>query len=183
MQMHAEAPQCRMHGSTEMCLLRVPRIRRVGGSVSRHHEEGSSPGIPDKYSPLQIAPSISLISSTGSVMGQLSIGRFADISWILPRHQPLEYRSDAQRLAGTPNAQSMWEYSLMFGAEQFLCIRRRTQSVPSTHPSRGAATGGTPASSRPHRHPAVPCHQCRRNIGAPSQPSRHSLSPPSQTAP
>ncbi|RNC53835.1 regulator of sigma E protease [Trypanosoma cruzi] len=56
------------------------------GSVSRHHEEGSSPGIADKHSPLQITASISLTSSAESVMGKLSIGRFADISWILRLH-------------------------------------------------------------------------------------------------
>ncbi|RNC51319.1 regulator of sigma E protease [Trypanosoma cruzi] len=92
--------------------------------------------------------------------------------------RPLEYQSDAQRLTGTPTSQSMWGYSLMFSAEHFLCSRRRPQSVPSTHPSRGAATSATPASSRPHRHPAAPRHQCRRSRGAPSQPSRHSSSPP-----
>ncbi|RNC53402.1 regulator of sigma E protease [Trypanosoma cruzi] len=116
-------------------------------------------------------------------MGQLSIGCFPDISWILPRYQPREYRSDAQHLTETPNAQSMWEYSLMFGEEHFLCSSRHPQSVPSTHPSRGAAISVTPASSRPHRHPAAPCHQCRRSLGAPSQPSWHSSSPPPPTAP
>ncbi|KAF8282173.1 hypothetical protein TcBrA4_0082900 [Trypanosoma cruzi] len=35
--------------------------------------------------------------------------------------QPLEYQSDAQRLAGTPNLQNIWRYSLMFGEERFLC--------------------------------------------------------------
>ncbi|RNC40371.1 regulator of sigma E protease [Trypanosoma cruzi] len=94
----------------------------------------------------------------------------------------MEYRPDAQHLTGTPNAQSMWEYSLMFSAEHFLCGSQRNQSVPSTHPSRGTATSATPASSRPHRHPAAPCHQCRRSRGAPSQPSRHSLSAPPPTA-
>ncbi|RNC52778.1 RNA-binding protein [Trypanosoma cruzi] len=84
MHLHAEAPQCRMRCSTEMCLLRVPRIRRVGGSVSRNHEEGSSPGIADKYSPLQITASISLTSSAGSVMGQLSIGRLAELHGYSP---------------------------------------------------------------------------------------------------
>ncbi|RNC43647.1 regulator of sigma E protease [Trypanosoma cruzi] len=52
------------------------------------------------------------------------------------------------------------------------------QSVPFTHPSRGAATSATPASSRPHCHPAAPCHQCRRSRGAPSLPSRQSSNPP-----
>ncbi|RNC42150.1 regulator of sigma E protease [Trypanosoma cruzi] len=36
-------------------------------------------------------------------------------------HQPLEYRSNVQRLAGTPPSQNIWGYSLMFGAEHFLC--------------------------------------------------------------
>ncbi|RNC57631.1 regulator of sigma E protease, partial [Trypanosoma cruzi] len=72
------------------------------GSVSRHHEEGSSPGITDKHSPLQITASASLRFSAGSVTGQPSIGRFADISWTLPKKQPLKYRSDAQHLTGRP---------------------------------------------------------------------------------
>ncbi|RNC43884.1 regulator of sigma E protease [Trypanosoma cruzi] len=32
-------------------------------------------------------------------MGQLSIGHLADLSWILPKYQPREYRSNVQRLA------------------------------------------------------------------------------------
>ncbi|EKF29276.1 hypothetical protein MOQ_006949 [Trypanosoma cruzi marinkellei] len=62
------------------------------------------------------------------------------------------------------------------------CSRRHTQSVPSTHPSRGAATAATLASSPPHRHPAAPRHQCRRSRGVPSQPSRQSSSAPPPTA-
>ncbi|RNC41822.1 regulator of sigma E protease [Trypanosoma cruzi] len=95
-----------------------------------------------------------------------------------PKHQPLEYRSDAQRLAEMPNTQSMWGYSLMLSAEHFLCSRRHPQSVPFTHPSRGTAISAPPSSSRHHRHPAVPCHQCRRSRGAPSQPSRRSSNLP-----
>ncbi|RNC40639.1 regulator of sigma E protease [Trypanosoma cruzi] len=71
----------------------------------------------------------------------------------------------------------------MFSAEHFLCSSRRLQLVPSAHPSRGAATSATPASFRPHRHPAAPCHQCRRSRGAPLQASRHSSSAPPPTAP
>ncbi|RNF08003.1 hypothetical protein TcG_10582 [Trypanosoma cruzi] len=70
----------------------------------------------------------------------------------------------------------------MFGAEHFLCSSRHNQSVPSTHHSRGAATSATPASSRPHRHPAAPRHQCRRSLWASSQPSRQSSSAPPPTA-
>ncbi|RNC40166.1 regulator of sigma E protease [Trypanosoma cruzi] len=36
-------------------------------------------------------------------------------------HQPLEYRSNVQRLALMPASQNIWGYSLMFGAEHFLC--------------------------------------------------------------
>ncbi|ESS60760.1 unspecified product [Trypanosoma cruzi Dm28c] len=36
-------------------------------------------------------------------------------------HQPLEYRSNVQRPALMPASQNIWEYSLMFGAERFLC--------------------------------------------------------------
>ncbi|KAF5220593.1 hypothetical protein ECC02_006445 [Trypanosoma cruzi] len=36
-------------------------------------------------------------------------------------HQPLQYQSDVQRLAGTPAFQNIWEYSLMFSVEHFLC--------------------------------------------------------------
>ncbi|ESS55064.1 hypothetical protein TCDM_13484 [Trypanosoma cruzi Dm28c] len=53
------------------------------GNVSRHHEEGSSPGIAEEYSPLQITVPSSLTSTAESVTGRLSIGRFADPSWIL----------------------------------------------------------------------------------------------------
>ncbi|RNC55310.1 regulator of sigma E protease [Trypanosoma cruzi] len=56
------------------------------GSVSRHHEEGSSPGTADKYSPLQITAAAFLTSSAESVMGKMSIGHFAEISWILRLH-------------------------------------------------------------------------------------------------
>ncbi|EKF34506.1 hypothetical protein MOQ_002365 [Trypanosoma cruzi marinkellei] len=58
----------------------------LAGSVSRHHEEGLSPGLTAEYSPLQITTSASLTSCVGSVMGQLSIGCFAEISWILHLH-------------------------------------------------------------------------------------------------
>ncbi|EKF26885.1 hypothetical protein MOQ_009407, partial [Trypanosoma cruzi marinkellei] len=96
-------------------------------------------------------------------------------------HQPLQYRSDVQRLAGTPAPHNIWGYSLMFGAGHFSaaahilipapthrlrhpttspssspgqpmqpasapCSSRHNQSVPSTHPSRGATTSATPAS-------------------------------------
>ncbi|RNF02442.1 hypothetical protein TcG_11392 [Trypanosoma cruzi] len=71
----------------------------------------------------------------------------------------------------------------MFTAEHFLCGSRHPQSVPSAHPSRGAAISATPASSRPQRHPAAPCHQFRRSRGAPSQTSRHSSSPSPPKAP
>ncbi|ESS55454.1 hypothetical protein TCDM_13074 [Trypanosoma cruzi Dm28c] len=84
---HAEAPQCRMHDSTEMYVSSgsLASVVLVGG-VSGHHEEGLSPGTADKYSPLQITAAAFLTSSAGSVMGQLSIGRFADPSWIIRLH-------------------------------------------------------------------------------------------------
>ncbi|EKG02242.1 hypothetical protein TCSYLVIO_006738 [Trypanosoma cruzi] len=49
---HAEAPQCRMHDSTEMYVSSgsLASVVLVGG-VSRQHEEGLFPGIADKYSP------------------------------------------------------------------------------------------------------------------------------------
>ncbi|RNC42878.1 regulator of sigma E protease, partial [Trypanosoma cruzi] len=79
MYLHAEAPQCRMHGSTEMCLLRVPRIRRVVEKRVQSPRRGLIPRHRRKVFSLQITASISLTSSTGSVMGKMSIGRFADI--------------------------------------------------------------------------------------------------------
>ncbi|RNC61192.1 regulator of sigma E protease [Trypanosoma cruzi] len=36
-------------------------------------------------------------------------------------HQPLQYQSDVQRLAGTPAFQNIWGYSLICSAEHFLC--------------------------------------------------------------
>ncbi|ESS55789.1 RNA-binding protein [Trypanosoma cruzi] len=84
---HAEAPQCRMHDSTEMYVSSGSLASVVlVGSVSRHHEEGLSPGTADKYSPLQITAAAFLTSSAGPMMGQLSIGRFADPSWIIRPH-------------------------------------------------------------------------------------------------
>ncbi|ESS62780.1 hypothetical protein TCDM_09520 [Trypanosoma cruzi Dm28c] len=72
-------------------------------TTKRAHPQASQTNILSS----QITASVSLTSSAGSVMGQLPIVRFADISWILPKYQPREYRSDAQRLAGTPTSQSM----------------------------------------------------------------------------
>ncbi|RNC56504.1 RNA-binding protein [Trypanosoma cruzi] len=84
---HAEAPQCRMHDSTEMYVSSGSLASVVlVGSVSRHHEENLSPGTADKYSTLQITAAASLGFSAGPLMGQLSIGLFADISWILRLH-------------------------------------------------------------------------------------------------
>ncbi|ESS62014.1 hypothetical protein TCDM_10343 [Trypanosoma cruzi Dm28c] len=87
MYLHAEAPQCRMHDSTEMYVSSwsLASVMLVG-SVSGHHEEGLSPGIADKYSPLQITVAAFLTFSAGSVTGQLFIGRFADPSWIIRIH-------------------------------------------------------------------------------------------------
>ncbi|RNC56353.1 RNA-binding protein, partial [Trypanosoma cruzi] len=87
MHLHAEAPQCRMHGSTQMYVSSWSLASVVlVGSVSRHHEAGLSPGTAEKHSPLQITAAASLASSAGPLMEQLSIGRFADISWILRLH-------------------------------------------------------------------------------------------------
>ncbi|RNC34516.1 regulator of sigma E protease [Trypanosoma cruzi] len=81
--LHAETLQFRMHGSTEMCLLRVPRIRRVRGKRVRTPRRGRIPRHRRQIFSLQITASISLRFSAGSMTGQLSIGRLADISWIL----------------------------------------------------------------------------------------------------
>ncbi|RNC56510.1 RNA-binding protein [Trypanosoma cruzi] len=87
MHLHAEAPQCRMHDSTEMYVSSGSLASVVlVGSVSRHHEQGLSPGIADKYSTLQITAAASPTYSAGPQMGQLSVGRFADPSWILRLH-------------------------------------------------------------------------------------------------
>ncbi|EKG03675.1 RNA-binding protein, putative, partial [Trypanosoma cruzi] len=78
---HAKAPQCRMHDSTEMYVSSGSLASVVlVGSVSGHHEEGLFPGTADKYSPLQITAAAFLTSSAGPMMGQLSIGCFADPS-------------------------------------------------------------------------------------------------------
>ncbi|RNE98586.1 hypothetical protein TcG_12243 [Trypanosoma cruzi] len=133
-------------------------------------------------------------------------------------HQPLEYRSNAQRLAGRPMRRIYGDIhscsvrstssAAVHSSNPFTsasappsptspscspgqpmrpasapCGSRHNQSVPSTHPSRGAATSATPASSRPHFLPAAPCHQCRRCRGAPSQPSRQLSSAPPPAAP
>ncbi|RNF02441.1 hypothetical protein TcG_11391, partial [Trypanosoma cruzi] len=52
-------------------------------TTKRTHPQASQTNILSS----QITASVSLTSSAGSVMGQRSIGRFADISWILP-HTP-----------------------------------------------------------------------------------------------
>ncbi|EKF34065.1 hypothetical protein MOQ_002392, partial [Trypanosoma cruzi marinkellei] len=119
--LHAEAPQCRMHGSTQIRLLRVPRIGRVPGKRVQTPRRELIRGPRKKTFPLQITASASLTSSAASMMGQLSIGRSADILRTLPKHQPLEYRADAQHLTGTHNSQCVWGYSLMLSAEQFPC--------------------------------------------------------------
>ncbi|ESS61551.1 hypothetical protein TCDM_10860 [Trypanosoma cruzi Dm28c] len=76
-----------MHDSTEMYVSSGSLASVVlVGSVSGHHEEGLSPGTADKYSPLQITAAAFLTSSAGPMMGQLSIGRFADPSWIIRLH-------------------------------------------------------------------------------------------------
>ncbi|RNC39056.1 regulator of sigma E protease [Trypanosoma cruzi] len=219
MHTHAEALQCRMHDSTEMYVSSGSLASVVlVGSVSRHHEEGLSPGTADKYSPLQITAAASLTSSAGPVMGQLSIERFADPSWILRLHtnhsntdptcsvwQELPFRTTcgdihSRSVRSTSSAAAHSTNSFTSASAppsptspscspgqparpaSAPCSSRHNQSVPSTHPSRGAATSATPASLRPHRHPAAPCHQCRRSRGASSQPSRQSSSAPPPTA-
>ncbi|RNF05012.1 hypothetical protein TcG_11082, partial [Trypanosoma cruzi] len=76
-----------MHDSTEMYVSSgsLASVVLVGG-VSGHHEEGLSPGTAEKYSPLQITAAAFLTSSAGPMMGQLSIGRLADPSWIIRLH-------------------------------------------------------------------------------------------------
>ncbi|KAF5220592.1 hypothetical protein ECC02_006444 [Trypanosoma cruzi] len=217
---HAEAPQCRMHDSTEMYVSSGSLASVVlVGSVSRHHEAGLSPGIADKYSPLQITAAASLSYSAKSVMEQLSIGRFADPSWILRLHTnhfntnptcSVWQELPLFRTSGNIHSCSVWSTSSAavhssnsstnasappyptspscspgqpMRPASAPCGSRHSQSMPSTHPSCGAATGATPASSRPHRHPAARCHQCRRSLGAHSQPSRQSSSAPLPTAP
>ncbi|KAF5214685.1 hypothetical protein ECC02_012690 [Trypanosoma cruzi] len=204
MHLHAEAPQCRMHGSTQMYVSSWSLASVVlVGSVSRHHEAGLSPGTADKHSPLQITAAASLASSAGPLMEQLSIGRFADISWILRLHTnhwntnptcSVSQERSLRRICGNIHSCSVRSTSTAvvhssnsstsastppystspscnpvqpMRPASAPCSRRHLQSMPSTHPSRGAATSATPASSRPHRHPAAPCHQCRRSRGAP----------------
>ncbi|ESS55840.1 hypothetical protein TCDM_12664 [Trypanosoma cruzi Dm28c] len=219
MHLHAEAPQCRMHDSTEMYVSSGSLASVVlVGSVSRHHEEGLSPGTADKYSPLQITAAAFLTSSAGSVTGQLSTKRFADPSWIIRLHTN-HWNTDPtcsvwqelplRRTCGDIHSCSVRSTSsaAVHSSNSFTsasappsptspsrspgqpvrpasapCGSRHNQSVPSTHPSRGAATSATPASSRHHRHPAAPCHQCRRGRGASSQPPRQSSSAPPPTA-
>ncbi|ESS60888.1 hypothetical protein TCDM_11569 [Trypanosoma cruzi Dm28c] len=118
-------------------------------------------------------------------MGQLSIVRFADISWILRlranhwhtnptcnfwQEGPMlracgdihscSVRSTSSAAAHSPNyyanaSATPSPSSLSCSPVQPMrpatapCSGRRNQSVPSTHPSRGAATGATPASSLP----------------------------------
>ncbi|ESS63498.1 hypothetical protein TCDM_08646 [Trypanosoma cruzi Dm28c] len=184
-------------------------------TTKRAHPQASQTNI----LPSQITASASLTSSAGSVMGQLSIGRLADLSWILRlranhwntdptcnfwQERPMlracgnihscSVRSTSSAAAQSPNyytnalatpspsSPSCSPVQPMRPATA-PCSRRRNQSVPSTHPSRGAATGATPASSLPHRHPAAPYQQCRRSRGVPLQPSWHSSSLPPPTAP
>ncbi|ESS62631.1 hypothetical protein TCDM_09685 [Trypanosoma cruzi Dm28c] len=134
MHLHAETLQCRMHGSTEICFLRVPRIRRVGkrvqtprrGLIPRHRRQRFSP----PNNTLNI-PHIQCGISDGATV-HLAFGW---ASWMLPRQRPLEYRSDVQCLTETPNVQSMWRYSLMFGAERFFCSNRQPNRRHSLIPS------------------------------------------------
>ncbi|RNE98364.1 hypothetical protein TcG_12303 [Trypanosoma cruzi] len=119
------------------------------------------------------------------MMGQLSIGRFADLSWILrlranhwntiptrsvlqghPRRRACgnihscSVRSTSSAAAHSPNYYtnaSATPYPTSPSCSPGQPVRpatapwsrRHNQSVPSTHPSRGAATSATPASSLP----------------------------------
>ncbi|EKG02265.1 hypothetical protein TCSYLVIO_006714 [Trypanosoma cruzi] len=85
MQLHVEAPQCRVHGSTEMYVFPPgpshPSCwwKACPDTTKRAHPQASQTNI----LPSQITASASLTSSAGSLTGQLSIGRLADLSWIL----------------------------------------------------------------------------------------------------
>ncbi|RNC51278.1 regulator of sigma E protease [Trypanosoma cruzi] len=97
------------------------------GSVSRNHEEDSSPGTAEKHFPLQITPLISLTSSAESVMGQLSIGRFAEISWILRLHTN-RWNNDPTR--------SVWQKRPMrraFGNIHSCSVRSTSSAAAGAH--------------------------------------------------
>ncbi|ESS56892.1 hypothetical protein TCDM_12466 [Trypanosoma cruzi Dm28c] len=150
-------------------------------NTKRAHPQASQTNI----LPSQITASASLTSSAGSVMGQLSIGRLADLSWILRlranhwntdpkcncwQERPMlracgnihscSVRSNSSAAAHSPNYSTNASATPSPSSPSCSpvqpmrpatapCSGRRNQSVPSTHPSRGAATGATPASSLP----------------------------------
>ncbi|RNF03132.1 regulator of sigma E protease [Trypanosoma cruzi] len=173
MYLHAEAPQCRMHGSTEMYVSSgsLASVVLVGG-VSRHHEEGLFPGTADKYSPLKITAAAFLTSSAGSVTGQLSIGRFADPSWIIRLHTN-HWNTD-------PTC-SVWQERPLFRTSGNIhsCSVRSASSaaVHSSNSSTSASAPPSPTSpsrspGQPMRPASAPCSR-QHNQSVPStHPSR-----------
>ncbi|RNC37745.1 regulator of sigma E protease [Trypanosoma cruzi] len=181
-----------MHDNTEMYVSSgsLASVVLVGG-VSRHHEAGLSPGTADKYSPLQITAAAFLTSSAGPMTGQRSIRRFADPSWILPKHQPREYRSNVQRLAGTPAFQNIWDIHSCSVRSTSSAAAHSTNSFTSASappsPSSPSCSPGQPVrpASAPcsRRHsPSVPSTHPSRGAStsatpAPSRPHRHPAAP------
>ncbi|RNC31955.1 regulator of sigma E protease [Trypanosoma cruzi] len=162
---HAEAPQCRMHGSTEMYASSgsLASVVLVGG-VSRHHEEALSPGTADKYSPLQITAAAFLTSSAGPVMGQLSIGRFADPSRIIRLHT---------NRGNTDPTCSIWHERPLrrTSGDIHSCSVRSTSSAAAHSPNSFTSASAPPSPTSPSCSPGQPV----RPASAPCS-SRHKQS-------
>ncbi|RNC39547.1 regulator of sigma E protease [Trypanosoma cruzi] len=147
------------------------------GGVSRHHEEGSSPGIADKYSSLQITAAAFLKSSAGSVTGQLPIERLAELYGY---SQTPTTGIPVRRAASGRNAQYAEHVAIFTHVDcRALPLQQPAPTIGAIHSSLAWRCDRCASIVLPtHRHPAAPCHQCRRSRGAPSQPLRQSSNLP-----
>ncbi|EKF28281.1 hypothetical protein MOQ_007976 [Trypanosoma cruzi marinkellei] len=144
----------------------------LAGSVSRHHRKGSSPGTTDNYSPLQITTSAPLTTSAGSMMRQLSIVCFAEISWILHLHtnhwntdptRSIWQEHPPRRTSGDIHSCSVWN---TYYEAAHSPTSRTNPSAPPSHTSPSSSPG---QAMKPVSAPCI----CRHNQSGPSiHPSR-----------
>ncbi|ESS55166.1 hypothetical protein TCDM_13381 [Trypanosoma cruzi Dm28c] len=157
-----------MHDSTEMYVSSwsLASVVLVGG-VSGHHEEGLSPGTAEKYSPLQITAAAFLTSSAGPMMGQLSIGRLADPSWIIRLHTN-HWNTD-------PTCSFWQERPLRRTSGDIHSCSVRSASSAAAHSTNSSTSASAPPSPiSPSCSPGQPVRPASAPCG-----SRHSQSVPS----
>ncbi|ESS61618.1 hypothetical protein TCDM_10781 [Trypanosoma cruzi Dm28c] len=146
MHLHAEAPQCRMHGSTEICLLRVPRIRRVVGRRVQTPRRGLIPrNRKQTFSPPNNSVSIPHIQC-GISDGATVHRAFGWASWMIRLHSN-QWNKDPTR--------SVWQECPMRRA----CGDIHSCSVQSA----SSAAAGTPIGAI-HSSLAWRCDQCDSSV-------------------